>query len=140
MATDIIARMANPSFDSSHEIIADIDNDVNGLVPARSARLSFLGSSLRLQAESDGRSILLVPLEFSHCLEASSVKNMKPILFRANLLETGVLFSGTLDTTLSIRTGPFLDPACRLWDTFDARTVKVEDVPPAMLPVQSSGG
>ena len=128
-ASDILARLADPNFDATREIIADIPGNSDGLLPARSARLSFLGATLRLQAESDGRSMLLLPLEFSHCLLASTVEGETPLLFRANLVESGVLFSGRLDTTLSLRTGPFLDPVCRLWDLLDARALSVGEVP-----------
>jgi hypothetical protein len=129
-ASDIVARLADPNFDPAREVIGDLPGDEKGLVPAHNARLSFDGGSLRLQAESDGRSVLLVPLEFSRCLGATPVEYEKPVLFRANLLETGVLFSGRMDTMLSLRTGPFLHPACRLLDFFDARALRVGEVPP----------
>jgi hypothetical protein len=99
------------------------------LAPARDAKLTFLGASLRLQANSDGRSILLVPLEFSRCLEAKTAETDKPLLFRANLVETDILFSRRLDTTLSLRTGPFIRPACRLRDFQEARALGVGQIP-----------
>jgi len=132
-ATEIIGRLSDPNFDAAHEVIADLPDGTTGLVPARNGRLTFLGSSLRIQAESDGRSILLAPLEFSHCLEADAGAVGTPVLFRANLVETGILFSGRLDTTLSIHTGPFLNSSCRLRDLFDARAQKVGEVPPPRL-------
>jgi hypothetical protein len=107
------------------------------LVPAHNAYLTFGGGSLRLHAESDGRSIVLVPLEFSRCLETRALENEKPLLFRANLVETGVLFSGRLDTTLSLRTGPFLNPTCRLRDFFEARALQIGKVPPRSMHAQS---
>jgi histidinol-phosphate phosphatase family protein len=131
-ATDIITRLGNSDFDPKTEIIADIAKEGERLVPARNASVTFLGRSLRVQAESDGRSILLLPLEFSRCLEAKAADNERPTLFRADLLETGILFSRRLDATLSIRTGPFLNPACRLWDLLDARALKVGEVPPRL--------
>ena len=45
----------------------------------------------------------------SRRLKVTSIRSGEPILFRANLLETGILFSGRLDVTVSIRTGVFLD-------------------------------
>jgi hypothetical protein len=121
-------------------VIADLPGDAGGLVAARNARLTFRGAALQIEAESDGRSLLLVPLEFSRCLEASVVAGEKPLLLRANLLETGVLFSGRLDATLAIRTGPFLDPACRLRDLLDARALRVGDVPPRAAKAPIPGG
>ena len=133
-ASDIIAAMNDPSFDPTSEVIGDLPSDAYRLVPAHGARLTFLGASLRLQAESAGHSILLLPLEFSRCLEATVAGSEKPLLFRANLVETAVLFSGQLDATLSVRTGPFLHPACRVWDLLDARRLRVGDVPPRVAP------
>jgi hypothetical protein len=131
-ATAIIARLGTPDFDPTHEIIADFPGDAEGLMPARNIRLSFQGATLRLEAHSDRRSILLIPLEFSRCLELIPTTAEKPLVFRANLLETGVIFSGKMEATLSLRTGPFIDPACRLWDLFDARTLRVGEVPPRL--------
>jgi hypothetical protein len=139
-ATDIIQRMAEPGFDPAREVIADIGGDTDALVPARSARLTFLGAALRLEAESDGRSIVLLPLEFSRCLHAASAGPEQPALFRANLLETGVQFSGRIDVTLSLRTGPFVDPGCRLRDFMDARALGVGATPPPAAHKPSSGG
>jgi hypothetical protein len=129
-ATDIINRLGDSDFDPKAEIIADIAEEGERLVPAQNASLTFLGRSLRIQAESDSRSILLLPLEFSRCLEAKVTEGKKLALFRADLLETGILFSGRLDATLSVRTGPFLNPGCRLLDLFDARALKIGEVPP----------
>ena len=110
--------------------------DSGRLVPARNARLVFNGGSLTLQADSEGRSILLVPLEFSRCLEVTTIDSEKPLLFRANLVETGVLFSGRLHASLSLRTGPFPDPTCRLQDFFDARALGVGSVPLKLAQIQ----
>jgi hypothetical protein len=128
-AAAVVARLQEPDFDPTREIIGDAPGDTGELVPASGSTLTFLGAALRLQAESSGRSVLLLPLEFSRCLKATADGGEKPILFRANLLETGVLFSGRLDATLAIDTGAFLNPACRLMDFFDARTLRVGEVP-----------
>jgi hypothetical protein len=139
-ATEIVTRLADQNFEPTREIITDIRVDSGRLVSARHVRLSFLGASLRLQADSDKESILLVPLEYSRCLDAETDKTHKPMLFRANLLETGILFSGNLDVTLSIRTGPFLNPTCRLRDLFDALALHVGEIPSSAIRAPASGG
>ena len=128
-AAGIIARLADPGFDPAHEIVADLPEQESSLVPARHARLTFLGGSLRIEAESEGRSILLLPLEYSRCLNTIAFTRESPLLFRANLLETGVLFSGRLDAKISLRTGAFIDPACRFWDLMDVRALYIGEVP-----------
>jgi hypothetical protein len=134
-ATDIVGRMAEAAFDPSQEIIADIPGDSDGIVAARDARVTFDGVSLHVEAESASRSILLLPLEFSRCLAIAPAPSGEPVIFRADLLETGIAFSGRLDASLSIRTGPlFLNPTCRLQDYFDVTALQVGKVP------QETGG
>jgi hypothetical protein len=138
-ATDIIRQLADPAFDPSREIIADLPRDQEGIVEASRSRLTFEGVALRIEAESAGRSILLLPLEFSRCLTIASAQSGDPIIFRANLLETGVMFSGRLDATLSIRTGPFLlNPGCRLADYFDVKALRIGEVPQSIARADAS--
>jgi hypothetical protein len=125
----IVDRLAAPDFDAAHEVLADLPGDVGGLVSAQNVRVAFDGISLRVTADSAGRSIIMLPLEFSRCLAASGAAGA-PSLFRANLVETGVLFSGRLDAILTLRTGLFFRPWCRLLDYFDVRTLRVGDLPP----------
>jgi hypothetical protein len=130
-ASAIIDRLSQAEFEPRRELIVAAPEELPAtLGKARNTKLTFLGSSLRIQSESDGDSVLLLPLEFSRCLEADIVDGERPRLFRANLLETGLVFSKKLDATLSIKTGPFTHPACRMQDLFDARALGIGQVPP----------
>jgi hypothetical protein len=129
-ASDIIERLRSPDFDAAREVIGDVTVPAGGLTPARNARITFDGASLRVQADSSGHSILLLPLEFSRCLAATPGQSGDVVLFRANLLETGLLFSGRLDTSISARTGPFLNPGCRLRDYSDMKSLRIGELPP----------
>ncbi|MFO1099236.1 MAG: hypothetical protein U1E81_13440 [Xanthobacteraceae bacterium] len=132
-AVEIMNRLADPAFDASREIVADVPGGGEALTPATNARLTFDGVALHVAAESTGRSILLLPLEFSRCLGVESAQGPAPLLFRANLLQTGVLFSGKLDASISLRTGPFfLNPGCRLSDFFDMRALQIGELPPVI--------
>jgi len=75
----------------------------------------------RLRANSAGRSILLLPIEFSRCLKISDAAAGRPRMFRADLLLTGVLFERQLDARISFHTGPFRDSRCRLEDWADSK-------------------
>jgi hypothetical protein len=135
-AADIIALLAAAAFDPSREIVADLPETTKELSPATSARLTFDGVSLRAEAESSGRSILLLPLEFSNCLKIVSASSGEPLIFRADLLETGIIFSGRLDASLSIRTGPFfINPGCRLQDHLEMTALQISKVRPRTDPV-----
>jgi hypothetical protein len=127
-ATDILLRMGNPDFDPRREVIGTLPDGGGSLMPAHNPTMVFDGVSLAIEAQSDGRSVLLLPVEFSRCL-AVTARSATPVLFRANLLLTGVLFSDRLDATVALRNGPFVDPTCRLRDLTDLLTLGIRDVP-----------
>jgi hypothetical protein len=71
-------------------------------------------------AESDGRTLVVVPLEFSHCLELHGTHPQTgggPTLLRIDGVLTGILFERRLDAVLSFRFGPLHNPRCR-WEDY----------------------
>jgi hypothetical protein len=73
-----------------------------------------------VQAISEGPAILLLPIEFSRCLNVSSRSaGVLPQLFRADLLLTGIVFERELDADISFHSGPFRNSHCRLDDRAD---------------------
>jgi len=128
-ATDVLVRMARPDFDPVRELVATVPGGANDLVAARDGRIVFDGVSVAVTAQSERRSVLLLPLEFSRCLTVTA-RSGHPILFRANLLLLGVVFDGRLDASIQLRTGPFVNPSCRLRDLQDLLAFGIRDVPP----------
>ena len=60
--------VVDDSVDLSKQAVAQ--EQVPGpLTPVRSVALSMAGKDLHVVADSDGRSLIVVPVEFSHCLE-----------------------------------------------------------------------
>jgi hypothetical protein len=110
--------------DLSEQAVAQ--EEIGGpLVPVRYSALSMAEMDLHVVAESDGRSVVIVPLEFSHCIElheahAGEAKGLS--LFRIDGLLTGIVFERHLDAVLSFRIGPLHNPLCR-WE--DYREMKV---------------
>ena len=95
------------------------------LTPVRYSALSMADMDLHVVAESNGRSVVIVPLEFSHCIElheAHAGEEKGPSLFRMDGLLTGIVFERHLDAVLSFRIGPLHNPLCR-WE--DYREMKV---------------
>jgi hypothetical protein len=127
-ATDVLVQMAHPSFEPSHELVATIPGGSADLVEAQDGRIVFDGVSLVVTGRSERRSILLLPLEFSRCLTVSA-RSGHPVLFRANLLLTGVVFDGRLDASIQLRTGPFVNPSCRIRDLQDLLALGIRDMP-----------
>jgi hypothetical protein len=129
-ATTILHWLADPFFDPSGTAILSVGENVGALIAASTAELIFEGSSLRIRAHSDARSLLLLPLQFSNCLASEALEGSAPArLLRADLLLTGVLFSGDLDARIALNTGPFVNPLCRLDDVADDKLMGIGQVP-----------
>jgi hypothetical protein len=82
------------------------------------SKLSLEGNDLRLVAESEGRSLIVVPLEFSHCIEIRQTNPdvLAPSLQRIDGVLTGVVFERRLDAVLSFRMGILHNQMCRWAD------------------------
>jgi hypothetical protein len=88
------------------------------LTPARDVRLVFERSGVRITASSDGTSMLLLPLQFSHCLHASDPKVR---VTRADLIFTLIQFNEHLDERLNWEFSFWRQSECRMKDVADLR-------------------
>ena len=97
----------------------------NELVKASSSKISLEGGDLRIVANSPGKSVLLLPLEFSNCFVFNSNDKNSEFLdaFRVNGILTGLLFDKKLDVTAQIRYGIFSNSGCRLKDLEDYKVL-----------------
>jgi hypothetical protein len=117
--------VVDDSVDLSKRAVAK-DQIAGPLTPVQSSALSMAGRDLHLVAESDGRSLLVVPIEFSHCLELHDAHpgiGGEPTISRIDGLLTGIAFERRLDAVLSFRIGPLHNPACRWQDYRDLRVL-----------------
>jgi len=119
-ASEALVELSRPEFDPARRVVVDTLLPT-ALVPASSSKLFVEAGSLRLSAKSSGTSILLLPLEYSHCLDLKSVDSavLEAKMFRANLMQAGIVFSGSLETTVKYFTGPFHNSGCRIEDVRD---------------------
>lgn len=89
------------------------------LTPLRSSALSMVDGDLHVVAESAGRSLVIVPVEFSHCIslhETHPGMGNGATLLRVDGLLIGIVFEHDLDAVLSFRIGPLSNPLCRWQD------------------------
>jgi len=95
------------------------------LARASSSKLVLQGGDLRIEANSSGKSMLILPLEFSDCLafKANDSKSGFIDAFRVDGILTGVLFDSYLDVTAELRYGIFTNTGCRLKDLADYKTL-----------------
>src|SRR5262249_25965594 len=128
-APEIVAILGGEDFNFRRRVV--LSNGGSSLVPARDTRLTVnRGGGFHVSGKSDGVSLIILPLQFSHCMKASdsSVR-----IVRANLLWTGVVFSGAVDADISFAYGVF-SPGCRRADIADMTRLGI--VPPP----KASGG
>ena len=110
--------IGKPDFDAKVTVVSDVLLD-GSFVPAKTASILHKGNDLLVEGTSSGTSILLLPFEFSRCFDVTARSGEEPILFRANTLLTGVVFTGSVDVWLKYRTGPFHNSTCRIQDSKD---------------------
>jgi hypothetical protein len=96
----------------------------SSLVPAQNVEIFIERGGIRVHAESGGRSLVVIPFQFSNCLEAVAHSGtLTPELRRADLLLTGVLFDGRLDATIERRAPFFGGSYCFLHDRSEDRSL-----------------
>jgi len=119
-AAEIIKGLASPDFDFRRQAIVAAGQ--GPLVAARGVRLTTnRGGGFHLAGHSDGTSLVILPQQFTNCLKTS---DSRVRIFRANLMWTGVIFSGDVDTDISFAYG-MLSPRCRGDDLADMRRLGV---------------
>ena len=115
-AAQTIDALASPNFDFSRQAV--LSTELRGrLVPARDMQLSVIRGGLHVSGRSDGTSLVVLPQEFSNCLRA---RDERVRLVRADLILTGVIFSESVDTDISLDFGIF-SPGCRRADLADVK-------------------
>jgi hypothetical protein len=101
-----------------HEALLTKTININHFASAESSALTIVPSKgLRLQATSQGHTLLILPIEFSHCLEVHALSGALPTMMRVDLALTGILFNKFVDIMIDNRTGPFANPRCR-WNDY----------------------
>ena len=91
------------------------------LVRASRSRLVATSDGYQLTASAPGRALLLLPVQFSHCWEVAVENSSDPVpprLFRANIVQTAVLFQNSVDAKLRFDFEPW-KASCRFQDARD---------------------
>jgi hypothetical protein len=110
------------SFDASKIVV--IDHGVSpDFVAANLTKFDVSDGDVVISANSLGRSIVLLPIEFSNCWriapEGKGIADAK--LVRANGFLTGLVFEKVFDAKIQLRNGLFDNPSCRNDDLKDFR-------------------
>jgi hypothetical protein len=123
-AKSMLAHMREPSFDGRKVVITDARLE-GRFVPAREASLIVEKGGLRLKASSPGESLLVLPVQYSHCWTRRRNDLEKLSFFRANLMQLGVRFKGDISVRLDHRFGPLWNSSCRREDGSDTERLRM---------------
>ena len=115
--------MHQAGFDGRNTVVTEEHFDEK-LVQASDVELDYTKDGLHLTAVSTGRSVLVLPAQYSHCWTADGAG--EPRLFRANGAQLGVSFAGKLNARLIFRLGPLLAGACRVEDLRDMARLRID--------------
>jgi hypothetical protein len=122
-ASGLLAALGDPKFDPVTTMLTQ-EEPPSDLVPAVLDRLEYgKDGGLAITAHSSGVSVLLLPIEFSHCLSLSANATAQAHLIRADLILSSIVFTGHLTATVQYYTSPFANSSCRVQDTADARAL-----------------
>jgi hypothetical protein len=135
VAQKYLALLASDNFQFRTDVVLTEPID-ESLVPVKKSRLYFTSRGPRIVASSPGKSLLVLPVQYSNCLEFRTPTTAR--LVRANLFQVGVLFEGSIDATFDLSTGPLSNPRCRKADVDDARDLQIKvdgrvAIPPAKI-------
>lgn len=115
--SDTEDMMATNNFKLNDAIVlSDLGIRNDELTKANHSELILEKNGIHLQAESSGKTLLILPLEFSHCLKAIPLHGVRPNILRVDGALAGILFDNKLDVMLENHIGPFNDPRCKLKD------------------------
>ena len=125
-ASEAMRYMSGDSIDFRHDVIADqvLPKD---LVPALSNKMEIYPDLIRINARSEGESVIVLPLEYSNCLEYELKSNAEgPYkIFRANLTQVGIIFTQSIEGSIRFRYGLLSNNHCRLDDMEDMKRLNI---------------
>jgi hypothetical protein len=121
-AADALAQLGAADMDFAHRVVLFEPLSPGPLTPVSRSELLVERGFLSISAEAPGRALLVLPVEFSRCLEFTwTVRGAEPPrIMRANMDQTAILFTGRIEGRIAYRTGPLVNPTCRMEDLRDA--------------------
>ncbi|MDQ6670581.1 MAG: hypothetical protein M3069_07470, partial [Chloroflexota bacterium] len=129
-ALEALDQLQSDTFDAQADVLVQPAEDLPALVAAPPAELRFLRSGYSVTASSPDWSLLVLPVQYSHCyvLNGGSTHNAR--LLRVNLVQTGLLVHGDVRLNVDFRRWPFGSPECQRQDYADAIGLRVADMQP----------
>lgn len=125
-AADAIAIMRDKEFDPRLDVVVEGEIAAD-LVPATSSTVAVdRGPALVVRAASPRRSLLVLPFDYSRCLEMQATGG-RAQLIPVNLQQTGLLFEGSIEARITYRFGIFRNSRCRGDDRKRADDLQIKE-------------
>jgi hypothetical protein len=126
-ASEAIRRIQSPDFNPREDLV--IHHPISGkFESATDSVLIFEKGGIHVAANSPSQSLLLLPLQYSHCLVFDTEKSKRSNnieLIRANIGLTAIRFSGNINQKISLSFGPYSNIGCRIRDYIDAKNLSL---------------
>jgi len=106
-ALESVSLIQSETFNPERDVVL-YENSRWPFVPVKSSQMIFERGGIRLLASAEGRSLLLLPLQFSHCFSnrsTSAQQCSQAMVVRANISQTAVIFERDLNIVLSFKFG-----------------------------------
>jgi len=116
-AADATKTLSAAGFNYKHTVVVNSSERLPTLVPATRSKLYYSKGRLRVLAQSTAESLVILPVQFSHCLKIKTVLPNARLL-RTDLLLTGLLFSGEVDLEIYYNFS-FFNSTCRNKDILE---------------------
>ena len=128
-ARSALEVMAGENIDFQREAITHSHIPVD-LVEGLSNGLQVFRDALKVEATSSGSSLLVLPVEYSHCLVLDLNTPYPEFLkvLRTNLNQTGILFRKAVSGYIRMRFGVFSNLGCRFDDLREAQSLELQEV------------
>jgi len=108
-ADDELATLASDEFDARRHVVTD--RHVGSLVPATSAKFSAEGGEVVIEVQTNGRSLLVLPIEYVSCMRLRESSPPGEI-FRADYLLTGLVVGQTGRYVIDVKRNPYVPGDC----------------------------
>jgi hypothetical protein len=127
-ASEAISAMTASSFDPERDAVVESHVSPLNIVPGRLLSLKTnVGPSISIRADSTGWSMLVLPIEYSHCLRLENRSGLSAQLIPVNLQQTGLLFERRIEAKIDYSFGPFDQPQCRGDDLKRANQLRLRE-------------
>jgi hypothetical protein len=129
-AADALTVLASDTFDPQTAVLVNEPAELPRLVAAPPAELRFQRAGFSVRSTSPDWSLIVLPIQYSHCFTISRSSSADARLIRVNLAQTGLLFHNHASVDVEYRHWPQASPECQRRDYADSLTLRVADLRP----------